>query len=326
MQSTDIPGKSARVFAGAASGAYIRPIPQTTADPAAASYDIGFPPQTFTDEGAGGTPPDGRDVNGIFAALSAWTRWLSAGGPITYDGTFQTGIGGYPKGARIQSATNPPRIWLSTAENNLTNPDTGGAGWVSETNVTYQDFTNAGSGNVTVPSWATHAEVQVVGGGGGGGGANSTSSGGGGGAGGYGWGVISVTPLAVMTYAVGGGGSGGAVGLNGGNGGNSTFGGITATGGFGGSLGSRAAGGGGGGASGAPRNFSGGDGGDGNTTSVSVQGGNGSPGPFGGAGRTGNPLGISGHAPGAGGGGGWGVVSATGGAGAGGAVLIRWLP
>lgn len=325
MQSADIPSKSPKVFGEGTTGTYIRTVPQTTADPAAASFDLGFPPQTFTDEGAGGTPPDGRDFNGIFNAITAWTRWMAAGGAVPYDSTFQTAIGGYPQGARVQSATTAPRIWLSTAENNMTNPDAGGAGWVSEVSTTYQNFTVSGSGNVTVPSWATHAEVEVIGGGGGGGGSTSARSGGGGGAGGFASGVIAVTPGASMPYAVGASGAAGAAGGSGGTGGTSTFGGFSATGG-GGATSAASAGGTAGTASGAPRNFSGGTGNDGSAFDREVGSGYGAAGPFGGSGRSGNPAGVGGSAPGAGGGGGYGSSTATGGAGAAGAVLIRWLP
>lgn len=326
MQSTEIPSWPAKKFAEDATGTYVRTVPQTTADPAAASFELGFPPQTFTDEGAGGTPPDGRDFNGILNFLSAWAQWMGLGGPVPYNSTVSSGTG-YPKGARVQSATTPPRIWLSTVENNTTNPDLGGAGWVSDVSVTYQNFTASASGSVTVPVWATHAEFHVVGGGGGGGGVGSSYSGGGGGAGGYGFGVIAVTPGASMAYSVGTGGAGSTTGT-GTAGGNSSFGGATATGGGGGVAvsGTSSGGGGGGSCSGAPMNFGGSDGGDGNTTNRNIQGGNGAPGPFGGGGRTGFPTGVEGHAPGSGGGAAWGNLSGSGGAGAPGAVLIRWLP
>lgn len=324
MLSSNIPDYKAKRFAQDATSGFIRTVPTTSSDPAAASFTLGFPPQTFTNESAGGTPPDGRDFNGILNYLSAWAQWVGLGGPVPYNSAVSSS-GGYPKGARVQSATTAPRIWLSTTENNTTNPDAGGAGWVTDVSTTYSDFNGAGSGNVTVPSWATHADVQVVGAGGGGGGAGSTSSGGGGGAGGYGYGVLSVTPGASMPYVVGAGGASGPSTLNGGDGGNSTFGGITAGGGGGGSLSARAAGGLPGTCSGPVRNNTGGDGGDGSTSSVNVPGGNGASGPFGGEGRTGNPGGVIGHAPGAGGGGGWGVSSAPGGAGADGCVRILWL-
>lgn len=130
MQQSDVPGKSPLVFGTSATGTYIRTVPQTTADPAAASFTLGFPPQTFTDEGAGGTPPDGRDFNGILNHLSGWCRWLMAGGPIAYDSAFQTAIGGYPLGAIVLSTVTAGLKFRSITENNTTNPDSGGAGWV----------------------------------------------------------------------------------------------------------------------------------------------------------------------------------------------------
>ena len=326
MQLSDIPGWSARRFAQSAGGSYIRTVPQTTADPAAASFELGFPPQTFTDEGAGGTPPDGRDFNGVLNYLSAWAQWVGLGGPVPYLAAIST-AGGYPKGARVQSASTPPRIWVSTVDNNTTNPDAGGVGWVSDVSVTYQDFTLPGSGSITVPVWATHAELHLVGAGGGGAGAGSSFSGGGGGAGGYSFGVVSVTPGASIAYSVGTGGAGGTGPASGGGGGVSTFGSFTAFGGFGGSSSGGSTGGGFGGTANNPplRGFTGGDGGDGNNTSLQSPGGMGACGPFGGGGRCGKPNGEGGRAAGAGGGGGWGTSGGLGGTGAAGAVLIRWL-
>ena len=130
MQQSNVPPKSPVVFGASATGTYIRTVPQTTADPAAASFTLGFPPQTFTDEGAGGTPPDGRDFNGILNHLSAWARWFMAGGTAPYDSTFQTAIGGYPRNAVVGSLTNPGRSWRSLVDNNMSNPDSGGANWI----------------------------------------------------------------------------------------------------------------------------------------------------------------------------------------------------
>ncbi len=78
---------------------------------------------------AGGVPPYGQDFNGILNFLSAAVRWAQAGGSYVHDAAFATAAGGYPRGAvLLKSGLNG--IWLCTTENNTSNPDTGGAGWV----------------------------------------------------------------------------------------------------------------------------------------------------------------------------------------------------
>lgn len=107
------------------------PIPSQIAITAGrASWTDGFPPVTFLPLGSGGVPPFGADFNGVLCQLSQWTRWLNAGGPILYDATFQSAIGGYPNGALISSVANPLHFWISRADNNASNPDTGGANWI----------------------------------------------------------------------------------------------------------------------------------------------------------------------------------------------------
>jgi hypothetical protein len=56
--------------------------------------------------------------------------WMCAGGGFPYNSAFQTAIGGYPKGARVLMASGNG-YWVSTTDNNVTDPDTGGAGWAS---------------------------------------------------------------------------------------------------------------------------------------------------------------------------------------------------
>jgi hypothetical protein len=97
-----------------------------------ASLNDGFPPLNFVPSTAGGTPPFGGDFNGILKQLSQLAQWQSAGGPVFYDSAFATGIGGYPKGTILQSAIVVGNRWLSTVDNNTTNPDTGGSGWVQD--------------------------------------------------------------------------------------------------------------------------------------------------------------------------------------------------
>ena len=128
MKLSDIPAKFNIPFAADASPSYVRTVPQTTADPTAASLTLGFPPATATPIGAGGTPPSIQDINGITLQTTSWSRWQSAGGAIEYDSVFSAAIGGYPKGA-ILSSTPSGDFWISTVDDNVTDPDTGGAGW-----------------------------------------------------------------------------------------------------------------------------------------------------------------------------------------------------
>jgi len=129
MQLSNLPLKFLKRFGESANPVNIRPIPVTTADPTAASQTTGWPANAFVPSGAGGIPPDGRDMNGLDNQLSSWAQWQSAGGYVPYDSVFQIAIGGYPIWSVVGSVTNPGSYWQSTAENNLTNPDTGGAGW-----------------------------------------------------------------------------------------------------------------------------------------------------------------------------------------------------
>jgi len=131
MQSSNAPAQLPVVFAvDAVSGTYIRTIPTTTSDPAAASLTLGFPPETFVALASGGVLPDGRDMNGLGNMLAGPVQWQQAGGFYVYNSTFSAAIGGYPKGAVLAKATLNG-LWLSTVENNTSDPDTGGAGWQS---------------------------------------------------------------------------------------------------------------------------------------------------------------------------------------------------
>lgn len=128
-----IPTKIPTPFADGAVSPYIRPVPipsQQTIQAGAASFTDGFPPDTFNPVGAGGTPPFGADFNGLLNQMSAWSRWVQAGAPIAYDSAFQTAISGYPLGAFVASAVTFGLYFISTADGNTTNPDTGGAGWL----------------------------------------------------------------------------------------------------------------------------------------------------------------------------------------------------
>lgn len=133
MNVADIPGKIQLPFAAGAGGGFIRPIPvasQIGITDGAASYTDGFVPLNATPIGAGGKPPSIKDMNGVLFAISGWSRWVAAGGPVFFDGTFATAIGGYPKGAVVQSAATPGVFFVSTADANTTDPESvGAANW-----------------------------------------------------------------------------------------------------------------------------------------------------------------------------------------------------
>lgn len=129
MQSTDSPTKVVLPFANAGGRSTLPVASQIGITDGAASLTDGFPPLTRTPLTSGGVPPNGLEMNGILYLLSAGVWWLQAGGSAKWDGTFSTAIGGYPLGAVVQSSDNTG-WWRSTAENNTTDPDAGGAGWV----------------------------------------------------------------------------------------------------------------------------------------------------------------------------------------------------
>jgi hypothetical protein len=151
MQQSDLPTRFPIPFAASAGASYIRTVPKdpvtpTTTD-APASLTEGFPPECFQPEASGGIPPNGKDFNGILNQITAALRWLAAGGPAIFNSDFSTAIGGYPKGAILTSTASDGVLWQSTANNNTTDPDSGGAAnWVRY---------SAGSGPYIVESTTT---------------------------------------------------------------------------------------------------------------------------------------------------------------------------
>ena len=135
MDASSIPSKFPIPWGNSAGPGFIRPIPtpsQIGIQNGAASLTDGFPPLTFQSLNAGGVPPAGQDFNGIFKEVTAWLQWVQAGGtPTIYDNSFQALIGGYPRGAIIQSGMTPGLNWLNTLDNNTSNPDLGGANWTN---------------------------------------------------------------------------------------------------------------------------------------------------------------------------------------------------
>ncbi|WP_445656816.1 gp53-like domain-containing protein [Achromobacter sp. NCFB-sbj8-Ac1-l] len=130
MQVSNAPSKSAVPFADSGTKNNIPVSSQIGITPGAASFTDGFPPLTMTPLAAGGVPPYGADFNGILNFLSTAVRWAQAGGRYPYDAAFATAAGGYPKGA-VLAAASGNGSWLNLADNNTSNPDSGGANWVS---------------------------------------------------------------------------------------------------------------------------------------------------------------------------------------------------
>jgi hypothetical protein len=128
--ASGIPTKYQLYWAQNAGGAFVRTPPfSSSGTPGAASFNDGFVPTNMT---LGGIPPFGQDMNGALRLETQWSQWLQMGGPVPYDGTFQTQIGGYPAGSIISSATTLGLFWFSATDNNVTNPDAAGAGWTSD--------------------------------------------------------------------------------------------------------------------------------------------------------------------------------------------------
>lgn len=244
MQDSDIPVKFPVPWANSAGGAFIRAIPtasQIGIVPGEASLTDGWPPLTALPVAGGGIPPDIRDMNGILFRMTAWDRWAQAGGRIAWDSAFSAAVGGYPQGAIVSSATTLGLQWLCTADNNTTNPDTGGAGWISSSFGRLLNIqTILASGTYTPTPGTKNGLVEVEGGGGAGGGSGATAAGqcsaGSGGAAG-GWARKYILGITSQMVTIGTGGTG-ASDSAGSNGGTTSFGAIvSATGGIGGTRG-----------------------------------------------------------------------------------------
>jgi hypothetical protein len=131
MLGSAVPPKFPIPWANSAGGGAIRAIPtasQIGVQPGAASLTDGFPPLNMLPLAAGGIPPFGQDMNGALNQITAWLRWLSAGGAAKYDAVFVTAIGGYPSGAILASNTGHV-LFENFTDNNTADPNVSGAGW-----------------------------------------------------------------------------------------------------------------------------------------------------------------------------------------------------
>lgn len=163
MFATDIPTKFPVKWANSAPiGTGVRAIPTTaSSQPGAASLDTGFPPLNMVPVAAGGIPPFGQDMNGVLQQVTAWLRFMAAGGPVAYDATYATAIGGYPARALILS--NSGHAWFeSLVDNNANDPNAGGANWRVASSVWSAGvWTAGGSANAQLITFTPAATSQA---------------------------------------------------------------------------------------------------------------------------------------------------------------------
>lgn len=160
MQLADSPRKIALAFA--ANGEKNTIPEDSSPTPGAASMNDGFPPETRQPDGSGGIPPNGLDMNGVLYYLSLLNRWQSAGAGFVYDSVFanDADVGGYPKGA-VLLRSGGDGFWLSLVDNNVSNPDTGGANWqpINNVGITSKTLT---SSDVTLTNSEASKDVIVL--------------------------------------------------------------------------------------------------------------------------------------------------------------------
>jgi hypothetical protein len=158
MQLSDAPSKLPVPFANTGSK---NTIPLSVGVlPNSATLEAGFPPITRVDIVAGGVPPDGLDMNGILFESTAINQWSNAGAGYVYDSVFATSIGGYPQGSLVL-ATDGYGYWLNQVDDNTTDPEAFGAGWVPDSFVGNTLVTMTGS-NVTLTALEAARPTIVI--------------------------------------------------------------------------------------------------------------------------------------------------------------------
>lgn len=133
MNRTDAPAKQATPFG--VNGQREPILATTPAGDNTASYEQGFPPVTMILKSAGGLPPKGQDMNQILYELSSLCRWMSSGALNSFDPSFSSSIGGYPK-ASVVVGDNGATIFISQVDGNTNNPNSNQSGWLNLSKVT----------------------------------------------------------------------------------------------------------------------------------------------------------------------------------------------
>lgn len=161
MNNSTPPVKIYTAFAQNATAGYITAVPQTTAVPGAFSWSLGSGPETFIPPGSGGTAPLGDYFNGLQFQITDNLRWIQAGGWFKYDATFASNIGGYPNQAIILK-DDASGFYVSTVDNNMSNPNTGGANWTVMTPNTYPWSQITGAPSFVLNSAFTGSNQNLV--------------------------------------------------------------------------------------------------------------------------------------------------------------------
>ena len=151
--------------------AYKNVIPDTPSGSYLASWEEGFPYITMIETGLGGTPPDGKDFNGIFNAFGSFFFAIQNGYRPTFSQAVSDLIGGYPQGAVLEYKTDggqsKPVVSLiaNNTYNFVTNPEyIDGVHWaiaMSSNFLNYQDLGNA-TVNTTVNLTAPGPAVKKL--------------------------------------------------------------------------------------------------------------------------------------------------------------------
>jgi hypothetical protein len=125
----------------------------------AASIQTGFPAITMVNENAGGRPPLGPDMNGLWFLVSSHTLYVECGQTYKYNSDLATSISGYLAGT-ILGMTDNSGLWLNLTDGNTTDPDAGGAGWVPMATYGFANVTGLTGGTVTLT--AAQAKYGVI--------------------------------------------------------------------------------------------------------------------------------------------------------------------
>lgn len=147
--------------AGAAPGDKTSPMPETQPGTAnAASIQDGFNALVMTNENAGGRPPLGPDMNGMFFLVSSHSLYVQCGQTYKYNADLATAIGGYLAGT-ILGMTDNTGLWLNILDGNTGDPDAGAGNWVPMAAYGFGTINTTG-GTIVVPRSVSKYSVVVV--------------------------------------------------------------------------------------------------------------------------------------------------------------------